>query len=71
MSLVGERREVIFERWKKITESRGEPFPYNNWEEWKADEPKREERKLYWSQKHVWLEDFLFNVPNFFIKPKG
>ena len=56
------RKEVIFERWKKIAKSRGEPFPYNNWEEWKADEPKREaERKLYWSQKHVWLEDFLLN----------
>ena len=56
------RRQMLFERWKKIAEIREEPFPYNNWEEWKADEPKREaERKRYWSQKHVWLEDFFFN----------
>lgn len=54
------RKEVIFERWRKIAEIRNEPFPYNNYDEWKADEPKREvENKRYWSQKHVWLEDFL------------
>ena len=53
------RKEVIFERWKKIAEIRNEPFPYNNYDEWKADEPKREvENKRYWSQKHVWLEEF-------------
>ena len=53
------RKEVAFEYRKRYAERIGEPFPYNNLEEWKADEPKREaERKRYWSQEHVWLEDF-------------
>lgn len=53
------RKEALFENLKKAAERKGEPFPYENWEEWEADEPKREaERKRYWSQKHVWLEDF-------------
>ena len=53
------RKEVAFEFRKRYAERIGEPFPYNNLEEWEADAPKREaERKRYWSQKHVWLEDF-------------
>ena len=53
------RKEIAFEFRKRYAESIGEPFPYNNPEEWEADAPKREaERKRYWSQKHVWLEDF-------------
>ena len=53
------RKEALFENLKKAAERKGEPFPYNNLEEWEADEPKREaEHKRYWSQKHVWLEDF-------------
>ena len=53
------RKERAFEYLKRYAERNGKPFPYQNWEEWKADEPKREaERIRYWSQKHVWLEDF-------------
>ena len=53
------RKEIAFEYKKRYAERNGEPFPYKNWEEWAADAPKREaERKSYWSQKHVWLEDF-------------
>ena len=53
------RHLILFEWAKKAAERKGEPFPYNNWEEWEADEPKREaERERYWSQKHAWLEDF-------------
>ena len=53
------RKEVAFEFRKRYAERIGEPFPYNNPEEWEADAPKREaERKRYWSQKHVWLEEF-------------
>ena len=53
------RKEALFENLKKAAERKGEPFPYNNLEEWEADAPKREaKRKRYWSQKHVWLEDF-------------
>ena len=53
------RKEALFEIFKKAAEHKGKPFPYNNLEEWEADEPKREaEHKRYWSQKHVWLEDF-------------
>ena len=54
-----DRKEFLFEWAREAAERKGEPFPYNNWEEWRADEPKREaERKRYWSQKHAWLEDF-------------
>ena len=53
------RKERAFEYRKRYAERIGEQFPYNNLEEWEADAPKREaERKRYWSQKHVWLEDF-------------
>ena len=53
------RKEALFEIFKKAAEHKGKPFPYNNLEEWEADAPKREaEHKHYWSQKHVWLEDF-------------
>ena len=53
------RKEALFEFLKNAAERKGEPFPYNNWEEWEADEPKREaEHQRYWSQKHAWLEDF-------------
>lgn len=67
------RKEVIFERWKKIAEIRNQPFPYNNYDEWKEDEPKREvENKRYWSQKHVWLEEFPLNDKTYynFINPE-
>ena len=53
------RHFLLFEWAKEVAKRNGEPFPYNNWEEWQADEPKREaEHKRYWGQKHVWLEDF-------------
>lgn len=67
------RKEVAFEYRKRYAERIGEPFPYNNLEEWEADAPKREaERKRYWSQKHVWLEDFSAkdNVYYNFIDPE-
>lgn len=35
------RIEALFENLKNAAERKGEPFPYNNWDEWKADEPKR------------------------------
>ena len=31
------RKEALFEIFKKAAEHKGEPFPYNNWEEWEAD----------------------------------
>ena len=53
------RKEVAFKYRKRYAERIGEPFPYNNLEEWEADEPKRRaEQQRYWSQKHAWLEDF-------------
>lgn len=62
MSSCETRKENVFKWQKKIAEVKGEPFPYKNYEEWKADAPKREEeRKRYWSQKHVWLEDFFYS----------
>lgn len=67
------RKETAFKYRKRIAESNGEPFPYNNYEEWEADAPKREEEsKRYWTQKHVWLEDFFVkdNAYYYFVNPE-
>lgn len=53
------RKDALFKSAKLCAEREGQPFPYNNFGEWKADAPLREqEEEEKRNEMHYWLADY-------------